>query len=801
MSERPYKILGIAAGRTMGNAEVLLRESLMEFERLALAETRIVRLRQLDIKGFSGELDFLQDAVQGGDGVLSEDDDFEWLKEQVLWADAIVFSACAYRYMPPSEVIVMMNRALGAGRRYVAACRANPKLVGLMVVGGTNTMNYNLPLQYNALNAMCRGFELVDQFYANWIRGKGYVAFQDHHLARSRQLAKRIFNKLEGYAVPEIKTRIMKLNPMEHSDDKFINLEGCPVCHSTVVHIVNDPFTLGKFTCSICGAKGRVEHHGGDLTYVWDDDSIAHNRLHVEHDAQTLEAFARAHAPLAAEKQTVPEFPVLTSDNDPAPAKPRILALVAGPKGGTSELLARKALAAATRDGRFEGAILRLLDYRIDGCLGCLVCKVNKRFRAGIDECILKDDDRWVVGKLLESSAALFSVDAVNGFTYGQVVALIQRFGVNARIGENAPMKNKRAWATIVSSFDDEVNNATYATGKLGRYFCNPGLKVAEELLPNVPIVGDGILANASALDRAANVGRALGTALSYTMAEPPLTALVPKRTSVCPSCGLDMVELRSDMTVACAECDAEGEFQHIFGENDIVWNDYSVKHSRVTPFGVKLHIKHTGFSQADDRDMLNDPEVIAQQLAPYIEFGKIVMPESGAKSAAWSEEERTAIEKIVFSYPGEERFSLAIMQDIQKAYGYVPKQALPLMAEHLKVKRSQLYSTATFYKALNLDQKGRHVIRVCDGTACHMGGSRVLIEQIEELLGIEPGQTTQDGLFSLELVKHVGSCALAPVMLVDDVVYNQVTLDELECIIEEYRAMESDAVKEGELS
>lgn len=801
MSKEPYKVLGIVAGRTMGNAEVLLRESLMEFDKLAPAETRIVRLRQLDIKGLSGDFDFLADAAQGGDGILKEDDDFEWLKEQILWADVIIFAACAFRYMPPSEVIVMMNRALGAGQSYIEACRAHPKFVGLIVVGGTNTMNYNLPLQYNALHAMCHGFQLVDQFYANWIRGKGHAVFQEQHLEQSRQLAQRILHKLEGYAVPEIKTRIMKLNPLEHTDDKFINLEGCPVCHSTVVHMVNDPLTLGQFTCSICGAKGRVEYHGGDLTYVWDDDSVAHNRLHADHDAQVIESYARAHALVAGEKTEVPEFPILTPENDPTPVKPRILALVAGPKNGTSELLARQALAAATQDGRFEGAILRILDYKIDGCLGCLVCKVNKRYRDSIDECVLRDDDRWVVGKLLESSAALFSVDAVNGFTYGQIVALIQRFGVNTRIAANGPQKAKRAWATIVASFDDEVKNATYATGKLGRYFCNPSLKVAEELLTNVPITGDGILANASALQQAVGVGRALASALAYTTAEPPLTGLVQRYNSMCPSCGLDMIELRSDMTVACAECDAEGEFKHIFGENDIVWDDYSVAHSRVTPFGVKLHVKHTGFSQSEDRDMLDDPLILSGQLAPYIEFGKVVMPEDLSLQPAWSDEQRTKVEKIIFSYPSEERFSLAIMQDIQNACGYVPKEAFPHIAEHLKVKRSALYSVATFYKSLGLKERGKHVIRVCDGTACHMGGSLVLIDQIEELLGIKPGQTTNDGLFSLELVKHVGSCALAPVMMVDDTVYNQVTLEKLEKIIADYRAAENDAVKEGELS
>jgi NADH-quinone oxidoreductase subunit E len=801
MYETPYKILGITAGRTMGNAEVLLRECLMECEKLTPVDVRVVRLRTLKIKGLSGELDFLEDAVQGGDGLLQEEDDFEWLKEQILWADAIIFSACAFRYMPPAEVITMMNRALGSGKNYVEACRAKPKQVGLMCVGGSNTVNFNLPLQYYALNTMCRGFELVDQFYANWVRGKGYIAFQDHHLKRARQQAKRIINRLKGYTVPEIKTRVMKLNPMEHHDDSFINLEGCPVCHSTVVHMEDNPLACGRFTCAVCGAAGQVEHHDGVLTYVWNDDTVAHNRLHADNDVRYLESYAKAHAPVEGDKEAIPEFPALTRENDPSPVKPRILAFVAGPKGGTSELLARKALAVATQDGQFEGAILRVLDCEINPCLGCLVCKVNIRYRDSIDECILKDDDRWVIDKILQSSGTLYSLDGVNGFTYGKVVALIQRFGNITRVGANAAQRMIRPYGTMISAFDDQVQNATYATVKLARYYGSASLKVAEELFSNVPIEGDNILADSASLKRAENVGNAIRSALVFATAKPPQISLVVKKKGMCPSCGLNMIELRNDKTVACAECDADGEFKHIFGENDIVWDDYSVTHSRITPFGMRLHFKHIDFSQAEDKNMLENPEIIADKLAPYVEYDKLVMPDAHGIQASELTDERKMIERVVFSYPSDERFSLAIMQDIQKECGYIPRAAFPVISEHIGTKQSQLFSTATFYRALNLVQRGKHVIRICDGTACHMGGSSTLIKGIETLLGIQPGQTTEDGLFSLELVKHVGSCALAPVILVGDICYSHVTIDKLEDIIKEYRTIEDEAVKEGELS
>lgn len=94
----------------------------------------------------------------------------------------------------------------------------------------------------------------------------------------------------------------------------------------------------------------------------------------------------------------------------------------------------------------------------------------------------------------------------------------------------------------------------------------------------------------------------------------------------------------------------------------------------------------------------------------------------------------------------------------------------------------------ATFYKALSLVPKGEHIIKCCDGTACHIRGASTLIDGIERELGIGPGETTKDGLFSFETVNCLGSCALAPVLVVDDVYYGKVTLEKLREIIEDVR-------------
>ena len=142
----------------------------------------------------------------------------------------------------------------------------------------------------------------------------------------------------------------------------------------------------------------------------------------------------------------------------------------------------------------------------------------------------------------------------------------------------------------------------------------------------------------------------------------------------------------------------------------------------------------------------------------------------------------------ILEQYPKERRYSLAIMQDMQSVFGYVPKEGLEALAGHIGCPLSNLYAMATFYKALSLEPKGKHIIKVCDGTACHIRGSANLIGDIGRTLGIGPDETTEDMAFSLELVNCVGACAIAPVMIIDGKYYGKVTMDSLPGIFESVR-------------
>jgi NADH-quinone oxidoreductase subunit E len=121
---------------------------------------------------------------------------------------------------------------------------------------------------------------------------------------------------------------------------------------------------------------------------------------------------------------------------------------------------------------------------------------------------------------------------------------------------------------------------------------------------------------------------------------------------------------------------------------------------------------------------------------------------------------------RILERYPeGDSAGLVHALQDIQAEFGYVPREAAEFVCQHLNVPISKVFSVSTFYKAFSLEPKGDVVIRVCTGTACHIRGAQILVDEISTTLGIKPGQTTKDLRFTLETVNCVGACAMAPVV------------------------------------
>lgn len=147
----------------------------------------------------------------------------------------------------------------------------------------------------------------------------------------------------------------------------------------------------------------------------------------------------------------------------------------------------------------------------------------------------------------------------------------------------------------------------------------------------------------------------------------------------------------------------------------------------------------------------------------------------------------RGDVQPIIDKYPAEKRYILPIMQDVQKRFNYLPKEALEIAAAYVGAPVSLVYSMATFYKAFSLVPRGRVHFRMCDGTACHIKSSQVILDEIHKCIGIRPGETTPDGQFSLETVNCLGACALAPVLVANQKVHPKVTPAAMREIIKQY--------------
>jgi NADH-quinone oxidoreductase subunit E len=126
----------------------------------------------------------------------------------------------------------------------------------------------------------------------------------------------------------------------------------------------------------------------------------------------------------------------------------------------------------------------------------------------------------------------------------------------------------------------------------------------------------------------------------------------------------------------------------------------------------------------------------------------------------------------ILSRFKGKREELIPILQAVQEMFGYLPEEAMKQVAKYVSVSESRVYGAATFYTQFYFTQRGKHNIKVCCGTACHVKGAKPILEAFERELGVESGGTTEDFKYNLERVACIGSCALAPVVLVDDTVY-----------------------------
>ena len=144
-------------------------------------------------------------------------------------------------------------------------------------------------------------------------------------------------------------------------------------------------------------------------------------------------------------------------------------------------------------------------------------------------------------------------------------------------------------------------------------------------------------------------------------------------------------------------------------------------------------------------------------------------------------------IDQIIDKYAGEEGVLIQLLLDVQRELNWVPKEVVQRISERLHVPLSQIYRVASFYKSMSLKPRGKHLVNVCLGTACQVRGGPRLMDRVREVLGINPGETTQDMKFTLERVNCLGCCALGPVIVVDGEYHGKIMPAKAEEIIKSY--------------
>ncbi len=144
-------------------------------------------------------------------------------------------------------------------------------------------------------------------------------------------------------------------------------------------------------------------------------------------------------------------------------------------------------------------------------------------------------------------------------------------------------------------------------------------------------------------------------------------------------------------------------------------------------------------------------------------------------------------VDSILDNYQHNGGLLVSILQDVQAEYNYLPEEALIQISQGLDAPLSQIYSVATFFKAFSLKPRGRHLINVCLGTACHVRGAVRVLEGMERELGVKSGETTEDSNYTLETVNCVGACALGPIVIVDGEHLGQMNTSKVKPLLESY--------------
>ena len=152
-------------------------------------------------------------------------------------------------------------------------------------------------------------------------------------------------------------------------------------------------------------------------------------------------------------------------------------------------------------------------------------------------------------------------------------------------------------------------------------------------------------------------------------------------------------------------------------------------------------------------------------------------------------------MEPVLEEYGGRKGTLIPVLQQAQALYGYLPRPVLNLISKRLRIPMSKIYGVATFYSQFYLERRGRHVVKVCDGTACHVKGGRSILKVVRKELGLEEGETSPDNQFTLETVACLGTCFLAPTLMVNKTYFGKLSPPKVNNILTQYGKSEQNDI------
>ncbi|RLE12640.1 NADH-quinone oxidoreductase subunit NuoE [Candidatus Aerophobetes bacterium] len=155
--------------------------------------------------------------------------------------------------------------------------------------------------------------------------------------------------------------------------------------------------------------------------------------------------------------------------------------------------------------------------------------------------------------------------------------------------------------------------------------------------------------------------------------------------------------------------------------------------------------------------------------------------------------QEKLKVDRVIDRYEGDKANLISILQDVQREYNWLPQDVLTYIAQKLNLPLIDVFEVATFYKSFSLKPRGRHLITVCLGTACHVRGGQRVLEEIERRINVKPGETSEDKQFTLETVNCLGCCAIGPIVVIDGEYYGQMNTRKVASLLEKYSKKDKD--------